>query len=283
MKKNTSSSLLRAIPAILSTILCTAILTSCGNKPATKDKDFIREVTKNTGEMPEPFEDLFFIGPSVTDEELIIETTVDHQLYGSRIKEEIERLWQDNDWKEDFRHKMVDRYANLIKLANDRGLDICWRIYANIPGDGFDIRISPDEVESLRQENIQNAAKLEQAEIHLKEIAAKMNETFSENLWDGVKFKQITITPVNVIYNFEVDESVTSIKQLEDDIATNGKNKTSEIFRSDINENSLLLAAADANVGIIYRYTGSKTRHDHDYVIITPEELQKHRKASKMR
>ena len=216
----------------------------------------------------------------MTDEELIIETTVDHQLYGHRVKEEIENLWQDNDWKESFRHKMVDKYAHLIKLAHDRGLDICWRFYANIPGDGFDIRISQEDLEPLRQEKIQNAAKLEQAESHLKEIAAKMNGTFSENLWDGVKFKQITITPLNVIYNFEVDESVTSIKQLEEEIATNGKNKTSEIFRTNINEDPLLLAAADANAGIIYRYTGSKTRLDHDYVVITPEELQKHKKQT---
>lgn len=260
------------VTVILASLL---ILCGCGGKTsAEKDLNFkIYNLTKN---FPEFYGDIVFFDAFAFEGTIVILTTPDREFHTGLYEQSkfLNTLWNDSEWKELFKKEMVVRHDHLVKLARSNGMDICWRFVAEKEGDGFDIRLSPDEADliilNIKKEN--DAA--EDAAQMLSSIIDKINSTLPEDKGHGLSLDNIKLTPHTVIYNFTVDENITSHKKIEAQILELNNQTIDTALDNGISGDSLLLTAAKANVGIVYRFSGNKSKYRQDYDILNANELR---------
>ncbi len=270
-----SKSIIRLSLAITAIIAGVCLLTVCGTKRPSENMELKRSLYKLTKHFPEYDDVIVFSDAVVEDDAIVVHTTLDRDFYGSRVAQGLEELWNDPQWKEEFKEKMVEKHSHLLNLAKSAGIDLCWRFMCDTPGDGFDIRLNSEEADRAIQSANEKARLADNAHHKLYELIEEINSTLPKDKGDGLVLKKVELQPNLIVYNYEIDENQTSHKKLEGKIIGIGKGKMSQLLQNGIAGDSLLMTAAKARVGVTYRFKGSKTGYVQDYEVLTAKELKK--------
>lgn len=260
-------------------LMCFIIFGACDNNRPSKNKELQRSLRQLTSDFPEYYDIISFNEAVVEDDAIVIYSQIDPSFYVTQQKSGLKALWEDEVWKEDFKETMINRHSHLIKLAQSAGIDICWRFIDPVPNSAvkshnFDIRLSDADVKSLQKQIAENKKHAEAAVEKLKAITTDLNAPLPQEMGNGLKLMAIEAQPNDLVYLYEVDESVSSIKKMEDRLVLLGKSKMNDIFENGIAKDSLLLTVADADMGLLYKFKGSKTGFTLDYRVMTPKDFR---------
>lgn len=270
MNKN----IIRLSLAIVAIITGVCVLTACGAKRPSENMELKRSLHKLTKHFPEFDDMIVFYDAAVEDDAIVVMTTLDQDFYGNRLAQGLDELWHDPEWKEVFKEKMAVKHSHLINLAKSADIDMCWRFFDEKGRDWFDLRLNADESDRFLQSGKEKAKLAEEAHLKLNRFIKKINSTLPNDIENGLSIKNVELQPNLIIYNYEVDENKTSHKKLEGRIIKIGKEEMSRLLQNGIEGDSLLITAADAHVGVTYRFKGSKTGYVQDYEVLTAKELK---------
>lgn len=264
---------------LLLVLLSIAFFPGCNSNRPSENKELKRSLMQLTSDFPEYYDIISFHDAVVEDDAIVIYAQIDPSFYVTQQKSGLKALWDDEVWKDEFKETMINRHSHLVKLAQSAGIDICWRFIDTVPNPGvknknFDIRLTDADVKSLQRQIAERKKNAEIAVERLKTIANVLNEPLPQDLGNGLKLKAIEVQPNDLVYLYEVDESVSSIKKMEDRLVLLGKSKMNNIFENGIANDSLLLAVADADMGILHKYIGSKTGFSLEYRVMTPKDFK---------
>lgn len=248
-----------------------AITSGCGD--SSKALEVNRELKAVNDEMP------LYDGSYVIEEAhydngmIVVAVSLDSDFMMAGAGKMLQTLRADSAALDAFKERMMEKCRDIADVAQARDLDICWRFYAAAPGDGFDLVTTPDDVTRLTAVAKEKERSALAAYDNLLRMTENINRKLPEDAGLSTTLHDVSVKGYDMVYNYLVDENATSFAKIEPYLVERNKRRMSAILDGGIGNDSILAAVAAARLGIIYRYTGTRTGFVHDYQIVTRDEL----------
>lgn len=245
---------------------------------STKNSPSINKTRKEVGYMnrflPLAKKQYLILATEYYEGVIYVYATLDHELYGKRTGEEIKKLWRDEEAKDEFKVDMAGIFPDVIEYAIKHGHEICWRIYDNMPGDGFDIRMTPHDIENVKKGVAEIERLRDDAHTLLEEMVGDLKISNMKTPDPAIRLEKIVVESHHLAYCYEIDENQKSYTKVEDEISRWNNDAVTLVLNKDIRGDSLLTLAAKAGVDLVYRYRCNRSGFEKEYKIATLEELE---------
>lgn len=237
-------------------------------------KEMRKEISAFNRSLPQIYDRYVIVEVACDGEYLNVGTTLDHELYGSSLNEEIHRMWENLDEVNRFIDDMYASRPDLFDYAESNGLAMRWVMLYEDPSRGEVYELSLKDIISLRRKMTEKNKHHIDAHKRLEDMVAVLNHDNGKTPDPAIRLDRIVAEPNHLVYCYEIDEGKASFVKVEDVILKWNAARTFAVMDNGIRQDSLLQAALQAGVDVVYRYHCSRSGFEKEYVILSQEELE---------
>lgn len=242
-------------------------------------KETRKEISTINRGLPQIYGKYVIVEVACDGEYLSVGTTLDHELYGTGLNEEIHEMWEN---LEDVNRFIEDMYVcrpDLFDYAESNGFPMRWVMFYDDPSRGEVYELSLKDVISLRRKMAAKDKERIDAHKRLEDMVSKLSYDNEKTPDPAIRLDRIVAEANHLVYCYEIDESKASFVKVEDAILDWNASHVFAVIDNGIRQDSLLQAALQAGVDVVYRYRCSRSGFAKEYVILSQEELEDADKA----